>query len=219
MTVAGIIAVLLLVAVFFFIRASRAFFWESYFRGSVHVLIGVFLVLAAAAVGFLGVTLGTYELVKEEQHAVEVQLVRKGDREYTAMLTYPGTRIQVVELRGDEWQIDARVLKWKGLAYLLGFDTVYRLDRIGGRYTKIEDEQKAPRTVHALNPPERIDTWELARKVNQWLPWVDAGYGSATFVPLADGALYEVRVSSSGLLARPANEAARKAVGAWKPPS
>ena len=33
---------------------------------------------------------------------------------------------------------------------------------------------------------------------------------------MAEGALYSVKVSSSGLVVRPGNEAARKAVGGWK---
>jgi len=143
--------------------------------------------------------------------------VRKGDREYTAMFTYPGPDLQVFDLRGDDWQLDARVLKWSGPANLLGFNTLYRLDRISGRYTKIEDEKTAPRTVHAMRPPDLIDTWQLARDHKEWvMPWIDAVYGSATYVPMADGAVYEVRVSPTGLLARPLNDVARKAVAGWK---
>jgi hypothetical protein len=48
------------------------------------------------------------------------------------------------------------------------------------------------------------------------VPWVDALFGSATFVPMADGALYAVSVSQSGLIARPANQAARNAVAGWR---
>jgi hypothetical protein len=44
---------------------------------------------------------------------------------------------------------------------------------------------------------------------------MDALYGSATFLPMADGALYEIKVSQSGLVARPLNQAARDAVAGW----
>jgi hypothetical protein len=33
---------------------------------------------------------------------------------------------------------------------------------------------------------------------------------------MADGAVYVVSVSASGLVVRPANEAARRAVGGWR---
>src|SRR5260370_69241 len=61
----------------------------------------------------------------------------------------------------------------------------------------------------------RIDPWDLAHRYRSWLPWLDAIYGSATFLPMADGALYEIKVSQSGLIARPLNQAARAAVGGW----
>jgi hypothetical protein len=40
-------------------------------------------------------------------------------------------------------------------------------------------------------------------------------YGSATYLPMSDGALYEIKVSQSGLVARPMNQAAREAVSGW----
>lgn len=50
---------------------------------------------------------------------------------------------------------------------------------------------------------------------DEWQIGVDALYGSAAYVPMTDGAAYEVAVSQSGLLARPLNGEARLAVGAW----
>jgi len=48
------------------------------------------------------------------------------------------------------------------------------------------------------------------------VPLADALYGSAAYVPMAEGAEYAVSVSASGLVVRPGNDAARKAVGGWK---
>jgi len=173
-------------------------------------------VLAAVATWLLGVGLVTFERLTHEQLAAEIMLNKLGERHYRATLTYPSNKTQSVELRGDEWQIDARLLKWRGMANIVGFDTVYRLDRINGRYSDIEAERNLIRTVHVLNEPARIDAWELLRRYKDYVPWVDALFGSATFVPMADGALYEVRVSQSGLIARPVNQAARNAVTSWQ---
>ena len=217
MSIPVLVAILAVVALIFFVRASRNFFWESYFRGLIHGLLGIIFVLLAVAVTFLGAALATYQRVTDEQHVAQVEIVKKADV-YNVMLTYPGAKFQAFELKGDDWQVDARVLKWTGLAFLLGFDTVYRLDRISGRYTNVEDEKTKPRTVYALNPPDRIDVWDLARqaKEKEWLPGVDAIYGSSTFVPMADGANYDIRISPTGLLARPTNNVARKALGSFK---
>jgi hypothetical protein len=163
----------------------------------------------------VGLNLRTYQRLAFEQPAGELQFARTADREYNAVLSFPDGERRNFALRGDEWQVDARVLKWHAFANLVGFDTAYRLERIGGRYSEIKDEQNEPRTVYALTTPGSVDPWALVRRYHGWIPWVDALYGSATFLPMADGALYEIKVSQSGVLARPLNQAARDAVGSW----
>lgn len=198
-----------------------AFAMERWRRGRVlagfgHLLASIVLGFAAACVGLMGGTLMSYARLTHEQPALQVALKRAGDRHYQARLTYPSGETRDFELLGDEWQVDARMLKWKGLAQLLGFDTVYRLERLGGRYTDVVMEKSAPRTVHALVAPDTVDVWSLARRARDYAPFIDALYGSATYVPMADGAVYQVTVSPTGLVARPLNEPARQAVGGWK---
>jgi hypothetical protein len=182
------------------------------------VLIGataLILILLSVVAALIAGSLLTYQRLSFEQPAGELQLTRTGDREFNASLTYPSGARANFTLRGDEWQIDSRVLKWHAFANLAGFDTMYRLERIGGRYTRVEDERSQPRSVYSLNPPQLIDPWDLVHRYHSWVPWMDALYGSATFLPMADGALYEIKVSQSGLVARPLNEAARDAVAGW----
>ena len=205
-----------LFALLFFAFAMERWRRRRVLAGVGHLAASILLGFLAVCVGMMGGTLMTYDRLTHEQPALEVALKRSGDRHYQARLTYPSRDAQEFELLGDEWQVDARILKWNGLGRLLGFDTVYRLERIGGRYTDIAMEKAAPRTVHALAPPDTVDVWELARRARDYLPGVDARYGSATFVPMADGAVYEVSVSPTGLLARPLNQAARDAAGGWK---
>jgi hypothetical protein len=119
------------------------------------------------------------------------------------------------ELRGDEWQLDAQILTWHGYANLLGLDSYYRLHRLSGRYKDIEQEATAPRTVHALATDDRIDLWSYANEYKDWMSMVDATYGSAVFLPMNDTARYSISISRNGLVARPDNEVARKAVNNW----
>ena len=212
----AIIAVCGLAGFLFLIFAVRSLRQRRLLGGSFHTLVGACFLLAAVALAMLGLSLLTYERLTYEQLAAEIMLSRLGERHYRATLTYPSRRTQSFELRGDEWQVDARVLKWRGLANVAGFDTVYRIERISGRYSDIESERGAQRTVHVLNEPASIDAWDLARRYRTYVPWIDALAGSATFLPMADGALYQVNVSQSGLIARPLNQAGRDAVTGWR---
>jgi hypothetical protein len=183
---------------------------------AMHGTSSLVLFLAAIAIGLLSINLLTYHRLTHEQPALEAQFKRNGEARYAALLTYPSGETQELALSGDEWQVDARVLKWRPFADLLGFDTAYRLERISGRYSDISRERDQQRTVYALNPPDRIDVWTLLSAWRRYVPWADALYGSAVYVPMSDGARYQVVVSQSGLVARPLNESARQAVGAWK---
>jgi len=69
--------------------------------------------------------------------------------------------------------------------------------------------------VHALSESVPLDVWQFARKYPRLMPGVDAHYGTATYLPMAHGAVFEVTMTRTGLIARPVNEAAREAVGDW----
>ncbi|MGH9561018.1 MAG: hypothetical protein ACRD3S_06145 [Terracidiphilus sp.] len=215
MTFSALIVVFALAGILLLFAAVRRLRRRRVFGGLAAGSGALILILLSAGAALIAANLLTYQRLSFEQPAGELQLTRTGERAFNAALTYPSGEHADFALRGDEWQIDARVLKWHAFANLVGFDALYRLDRISGRYTRIEDERTQARSVYSLNPPQLIDPWELAHRYHSWIPWIDALYGSATFLPMADGALYEIKVSQSGLVARPLNQAARDAVGSW----
>jgi hypothetical protein len=115
------------------------------------------------------------------------------------------------ELYGDEWQLDARVLRWKLPAALAGAPPLYRLERLSGRYGDPKQELEARRSIHPLAQNAFPDLWTLRRQFPQALNFVDADYGSAAYLPLLDGASYQVSLSPrGGLIAQPADDATRE---------
>ena len=215
MTITALIVAFALAGILFLGKAFRRLRRRRILGGVLHGATAVVLLALSLCAALIATNLRTYQRLTAEQPAGELQFTGVGERQFNAVLTYPNGEHANFALSGDEWQVDARVLKWHAFATMLGFDTAYRLDRIGGRYSRVEDERAQTRTVYSLNPPQRIDLWELAHQYHSWMPWMDALYGSATFLPMADGALYEIKVSQSGLIARPLNQAARDAVGSW----
>lgn len=184
--------------------------------GSVLMLCAAFFVVLGVAAALLAASLRTYSRLTAEQQAARVAMKQLAPKHFALSVQPKDARSQTFEVLGDEWQIDARVLKWRPIAVIAGFDTVYRLERISGRYTDLAEEQKAQRTVYGLAERAPVDFWVVLRKYNDYLPFGDALYGSAAFVPMADGAEYGVTVSATGLVVRPLNDTARKAVGTWK---
>ena len=109
----------------------------------------------------------------------------------------PTARTKPRELHGDEWQLDARVIKWTPRAVTLGAEPLYRLDRISGRYKDAAQAKATFPSVVEIGKESVVDLWQLKQHFPQWLPWIDADYGSAAYLPLADGANYRALPSES----------------------
>lgn len=184
--------------------------------GSILLLSSALILAIGIAAALAAASLRTYNRLTAEQEAARVAMRQVAPKHFALSVQQKGGRAQNYEVLGDEWQIDARLLKWRPLATIAGFDTVYRLERLSGRYADVNEEKAAKRTVYGLSDRSAIDLWSMLRRYQEYLPLADALYGSAAFVPMAEGAEYLVTVSATGLVVRPANDAARKAVGAWK---
>ena len=208
------IIVFAVLGVILFLLGIQRVWRRRVMTGSLEGLVGLLLLAIAALVVAISINLYTYDRLTHESPVAEVHLQRIEPQHFWADVMIKNNT-KTLDLRGDEWQIDARVLKWHGTAVLIGFDTLYRLDRLSGRYWDLSKEKTGPRTVYSLSEEPGLDLWMIAKRYARWIPWVDAVYGSATYMPMVDGAHYTVSVSSSGLLARPANDIARKAVGEW----
>ncbi len=157
--------------------------------------------------------LQTYRRLTHEQPVADVYLRQLAPRRYQLSLVLPGReKDDYFLLEGDQWQLDARVLKWKPWANLLGLDTHYRLDRLSSRQSDIERARKIPPSVFDLSPPRRgLDVWRLQQLLRERVRFVDTLFGQSVFMPMADGAHYRVTMGQGGLLVRAQNEAARKA--------
>jgi len=156
-----------------------------------------------------------YGRLVDEQIVSQIEFSQSAPGEYVARLMIAGEPDRLLPLRGDEWQMDARVVNWKPPATLLGLDPIYQLERLSGRYSDVDDEMSERRTVHALSEDLTLDVWRVARRFPILMPGVDAYYGTATYVPMTDGARFEVTLTRTALIARPVNDAAREAVGNW----
>jgi hypothetical protein len=196
---AGIAAFL---AVLFILLALAAFFRRRLGGGLVQILLGLVCLGIAAALATVAVGMGGYRALTAERTAATVEIERAGEQRFTARFTFPDGEATAFELAGDQLYVDARILKWHPRANLLGLQSAYRLDRVGGRYLSLDDEQTAPRTVYSLADDRPVDLFSMARRYQFLQPLVDAEYGSATFLSVRHGGTYQLQVSNSGLLIR-----------------
>jgi hypothetical protein len=215
-TIYLIIGVLLVFGLFLLIGGMRRVWRRSPLTGSLQGLTGLLLLSLAALAIAIAMNLYTYQIMVQEQPVAKVRFESLGPQYFRVYLMPESGSSRVLELRGDQWQIDARVLKWTGLANLLGMKTAYRLERLSGRYRDVQQERDGVRTVYPLDNDKGIDLWALVHKSERKLPWLDAMYGSAAYMPMVDKAQYQVSISNSGLVVRADNAVAQQAVDAWQ---
>lgn len=192
----GALGLAFLVAAFVALRRGKVL------RLASRLSLSIALLAVAALLATIGIGTQGYMALTHEDIAATVGIQPIAPQRFRASIHLPdGTNVSQV-LDGDEFYMDAHILKWKPIANILGLHTTYALDRFGGRYISIEDEQTAPRTVYSLMADNPVDLFNLRRRYEWFSPLLDAKYGSATFFPANQPCVLEVRVSTTGLLIR-----------------
>ena len=170
--------------------------------GIVSFCLALALLAGGALCAVVAVGLQGYRALTREDLAATVHTTPVGPQSFEARIVLPDGSEANYRLAGDQFAVEARILKWHPWANLLGLHTAYELDRVTGRYVDLEDERQRPRTVFPLSPEHRVDLFAWRSRMPWLAPLVDAEYGSSTFTHGDRAARYEVRVSTTGLLVR-----------------
>jgi hypothetical protein len=194
----------LLASLFAFIASVFATRRKWHTTSFLSLFLGIVTLLAGLLIGSLAIGTYGYRALTREVVAATVRTERLDQDSFGARFEFPNGDTLYLQLAGDELYVDAHILKWKPIGNLLGLHTDYELDRVAGRYVDLEEEQSKARTVYSIAAPKPYDLFDIARRRPLLLPFVDAEYGSASFVP-AQGT-YELRVSMTGLLFRRLSE-------------
>lgn len=191
------------------------FMWarKGWFRQWLRGTTGFILLAASVWLALVGWDLMSYRSVMKERPLATVSIYEIDNQEYDLTLVdSEGTEDRFI-VRGDQWQLDVRMLVWKGPLRTLGAEPLYRFDRLSGRYLSLEQERNSERTVYGFSESGGFDIWSFLRDFDIWL---DADFGSAVYMPMKNGAVYSVVTTNKGLVARPVNDVAEEAIaGQW----
>jgi hypothetical protein len=161
------------------------------------------LALAAVLACLLSASIYTYARLTAETPIARVSFTPEGQERYLAHLR-TGDRCEdrVLRVFGDQWRIDAEFLKWAYFASVLGFDSLYRLDRFQGRYSRIEDENSKPLLAYDLGRDTTVDVAAIAASLGGWNFLVDASYGSSTYQEIDADRVFYVFKTTTGIITR-----------------
>lgn len=192
-------------------------------RASRRVVGGGMAALAGLALSLIGINIQMYSRLTHEGPVAEITVKAIAPAQSLYQVTVhrlDGTiPDQGCRLQGDEWLIGGRVQKWKSWANIMGLDATYTLDQITNKYFTAERGNGKLMTTCDLAGKPNVDRYVP----DSVLPWVlgnlyveDRRFGSANYMPLADGAVYKVVITQTGFNAEPDNDIA-KAANAARP--
>lgn len=192
------------------IIAFRLLLFNSWFFQWLKGSIGLGFLAVVAILVLVLLDLLTYKQAIVEHPLATITIHEVGEQYYSLELKDDEGNEKEFRIYGDQWQLDVRLMTWKGPVASLGHSPLYRFDRLSGRYLDVGQEQSARRTLFELSRSKWVDTWLMLKGKAFWL---DANFGSSVYMPMDNGAVYAVYATNKGILARAVNDVAREAVG------
>jgi len=188
-------------------------------KGAGHLMVGSPLALLGLGVALVALNTQSFARLSHENDVANVAVKALDPAKNLYRITIQRldgpNQTLTCDLQGDEWAIDARVQKWKPWANVLGLDTTYTLDQANNKYFTADRANGKPITACDLRGPAPAVNQYVP---NSWLMWLvgqsyteQRRFGSAAYMPLADGASYHVTMTQSGLNAEPSNDVAKGA--------
>jgi len=179
------------------------------------------LALCFAATGLtawlwrVGLHLETYQPHRPGQAIADLFLEQTGSNQFRASLTrFPSGRMQVFELAGTQWRVEARTLAWIDRAAEFGIRPSHRLERLSSRAAGSTDGVDLIQSNFALAEDQGADLWIQAQRGPIWNRALEADLAASAWQPMANGARFELRIGPDGLEANPLNAAASASLAA-----
>jgi len=173
-------------------------------RGLIQALFAFICFTTASILIILIMSLSAYSPYAVDKNIATITFEKENiPQTYTAFLDWDDGLSQRYTIKGEQWELSARIIKWNGFASNnLKLTPVYQFERFEGRYEDVDQEQYGEKTVYDLSRFNTINLWNLIKQNKDKLPFVDTEYGSATYLPIDTTKTYDVFLSSTGLYAR-----------------
>ncbi len=207
-SISGVLGLILLFAGFAKMAGLKPF------AGVARLAFGTGFLGLAGVIAFAGLNIQTYKRLTYERPVATVKFTAVPDQPdayRTDVVFSDGTTLLQADgtapvFRGNEWQIGAKVIKFKPMANILGYDSIYRLEHMRSLdamqfSSDVVTEGKID-GLKIITTEPGIDVGQLAAKYGSNFG-IDAEYGSATYQPMGDGFEFEVSITQDALIARP----------------
>jgi hypothetical protein len=198
-----------LFAVIFFVIGVKLLADPDWFSGFIRGVIGMAMLSASVAGGYIIFDMLSFKTVQPSTAIAEISVSKTSRQRFEISIKGPSVNQSNIDVLGDQAEFKIQMLLWSGPAIDAGLKTAYRFESVQGRFLTLEQEKSIDQSPHLLKPMPFIQFW---RFLNQYplIPFVEAKYAEAIYVPLANGAIFELVLETDGIKIQPKNAAANK---------
>lgn len=171
-----------------------------------HGVAGAAIFLLGALLFTVALNFNTYERSQTAQPIAQLSFEKTGAHSYrVSLMRIPSGDLQVLNLTGDQWRIEARQLVWTGWPRWLGLRSDIRLQQLLS--SGVDAGKAGIATDYSLSRNPGIDLWKLRDDSPQALTAVlTLHLLSSSDIPLTDGLRYHIYLTADGLAARVINK-------------
>lgn len=209
MTYLVIAAVIGLLSVALFVFALKLLLNRRWLAGFVRGCSGLLLLAVTVVFSFSAYDLSSYSVAEPEKNLVTLSFRKGADNAFIVEFQEASGNFKSFPVSGEQWQLGARMFKWPPLLGAMGLKTGYRLESLRGRYLMLDMERKMAKEPERLSSSEYIDVWAFANTNPGVLGPLQAYTSTPGFIPIVDGAIFEVVLAGTNLAVRPLNEVAK----------
>jgi hypothetical protein len=212
----GIISALIAIAAAFLLWITfRLLSNRHWIIGFARGISGFFLLFISIGLMFSAQDIFSYRTLLPEQTLMTMSFHRTSPKHFTVELQEATGDSRKEEIDGEQWQLNVRMFYWTPLFKAVGFRTGYQLDSIKGRYLELDMKNPSAAPVALRTQDHKVDVWSFVNENSGAIPGLEAVVVTPGFIPLVDGAIFEVVLSGTELVAKPMNDAAKITEPLW----
>lgn len=173
-----------------------------------HGISGALLLLGGSLLFTVALNFNTYSELRAGTPIAEVSIEKATENTYLLrLLRIPAGDLQVFSIRGEQWDLQARLLHWRGWTRKLGLSDHIRLEQLNSLSTRKVRNSSTQGYVnsYALTGDPGIDLWRLHQRYADQSRWLDTEALRTASLPLQDGARFHVYWQENQLVVRQIN--------------
>ena len=105
-------------------------------------------------------------------------------------------------LRGDQWTISGGIVKWHPWLTAVGVPSYHKPRALSGQFANVLRQQGELSSIYPLEPQADL-SWEILYRLQRWLPFIEAAYGSSAYVYVDPGIEHDIYVTPFGYMIKP----------------